>query len=81
MFCRKAVIVKFTEKYQYQDLYFDNVGGSRLGRIYGGVQLVSLRHFYFMDSIPNVFSRMYKEFFRMPDLWREKANNNNNNKN
>ena len=34
------------------------------------------------SSIEIIFSSMYKQFSRMPDLWRVKANNNNkNNKN
>ena len=33
------------------------------------------------ESITNVFSYLYKQFFRMSNLWREKANNNNNNNN
>ena len=32
-----------------------------------------------MESIPNVFRYVYQQLFRMPELWREEANNNNKN--
>ena len=30
-----------------------------------------------MESVPNAFSYVYQQFFKMPDLWRQKTNKNN----
>ena len=80
-FCKKSCcennIVKSTQKHLYQDLYFDNVGCFRPRRIQGGVQDIFHSIGSSMESIPNVFSYMHQQFFRMPNLWRQKVNKNN----
>ena len=64
---------KLTEKHLCQDLYFNNAGGSRPGRIQRGFQDIVYCIGNNMETIPNVFSYVHQQFFRMPDLWRQKG--------